>query len=136
MSPLHALLGFAAWTLLLVLLIFLYRGLRFLKGTPVNSWPRGGAPLAGDAAIAKRILDAHANCAENLPVFGAIVLAAGALGRMDAVQPLAAFVLYARVAQSLTHLVGTRQIHVLVRASFFFVQLALMLAMVARVALG
>ena len=48
MTPLQTLLGFAAWTLLLVLAVFLYRGLRFLGGTPINHWPRGNKP-ADDA---------------------------------------------------------------------------------------
>jgi hypothetical protein len=33
MTPIHALLAFTAWTLLLVALVFLYRGLRFMQGT-------------------------------------------------------------------------------------------------------
>lgn len=48
MTPIQSLLGFAAWTLLLVLVVFLYRGLRFLGGTPINHWPRGNKP-ADDA---------------------------------------------------------------------------------------
>lgn len=131
MSPLQALLGFAAWTLLLVAGVFLYRGLRFATGTPINHWPRGAKP-ANDAPLVKRLEDAHANCLENLPVFAVIVLAAAALGRLDAIAPLAPWVLYARVGQSLAHLSGVGRLQVFVRASFWSVQLALFFWMLAK----
>ena len=131
MTAFQALLGFAAWTALLVLGVFLYRGLRFVTGTPINHWPRGTKP-AGDAAFVNRLQDAHANCLENLPVFAVIVLGAAAMGRLDTVAVLAPWVLYARIAQSLTHLTGVGQLQVLVRASFWSVQLGLMLWMLFK----
>ncbi len=131
MTAIQALLGFAAWTALLVFGVFLYRGARFVTGTPINSWPRG-AKLANDAAIVKRLDDAHANCLENLPVFAVIVLGAAAMGRLDAIAVLAPWVLYARIAQTLTHLTGVGQLHVLVRATFWSVQLGLMLWMIFK----
>ncbi|MBK6929217.1 MAG: MAPEG family protein [Comamonadaceae bacterium] len=124
MTPIQALLGFAAWTLLLIAGVFLYRGMRFLTGTPINHWPRGNKP-ADDAPFVKRLEDAHANCLENLPVFAVIVLVAAALGRLADIQALAPWVLYARIGQSLAHLSGTGPVNVFVRASFWSVQLAL-----------
>jgi len=128
MTALQALIGFAAWTLILVAGVFLYRGMKFVTGTPINSWPRGAKP-AGDAPVIKRLEDAHANCLENLPVFAVIVLGATALGRLDTVAALAPWVLYARIAQSVTHLTGVGRPHVFVRASFWSIQLGLMLWM-------
>jgi uncharacterized MAPEG superfamily protein len=124
MTALQTLLGFAAWTLLLIAGVFLYRGMRFLTGTPINHWPRGNKP-ADDAPFVKRLDDAHANCLENLPVFAVIVLVAAALGRLADIQALAPWVLYARIGQSLAHLSGTGPVNVFVRASFWSVQLAL-----------
>ncbi len=124
MTPIQALLGFAAWTLLLIAGVFLFRGMRFLTGTPINHWPRGTKP-ADDAPFVKRLEDAHANCLENLPVFAVIVLVAAALGRLADIQALAPWVLYARIGQSLAHLSGTGPVNVFVRASFWSVQLAL-----------
>ncbi|HPL79405.1 MAG TPA: MAPEG family protein [Burkholderiaceae bacterium] len=124
MTALQTLLGFAAWTLLLIAGVFLYRGMRFLTGTPINHWPRGNKP-ADDAPFVKRLEDAHANCLENLPVFAVIVLVAAALGRLADIQALAPWVLYARIGQSLAHLSGTGPVNVFVRASFWSVQLAL-----------
>ena len=131
MTALQALMGFTAWTLLLVLLVFAYRGGRFLAGTPINSWPRGAKPV-DDAPLVQRIEDAHANCLENLPVFAVIVLCAAALGKLDAVDALAPFVLYARIGQSAAHLWGTGPLQVLVRASFWAVQLGLFVWMLFR----
>ena len=131
MTALHALLGFAAWTVLLVAGVFLYRGLRFVTGTPINNWPRSAKP-GNDAALVKRMEDAHANCLENLPVFAVIVLAAAAMGRLESIAALAPFVLYARIGQSIVHLVGVGQAHVLVRATFWSVQLGLFIWMLVK----
>lgn len=123
-----ALLGFTAWTLALVIAVFLYRGIRFLGGTAINSWPRGVRSVT-DAPIIGRIADAHANCLENLPVFAVIVLAAAAMGRVDALAGLAPYVLYARIGQTLAHLSGTGKLNVLIRATFWAIQLGLFVAM-------
>jgi len=131
MTALQALLGFAAWTVLLVTGVFLYRGLRFVTGTPINHWPRSAKP-ADDAAFAKRMEDAHANCLENLPVFAVIVLAAAAMGRLESIAALAPFVLYARIGQSTVHLIGVGQVHVLVRATFWSIQLGLFIWMLVK----
>ena len=131
MNAIQALLGFTAWTVLLVAAVFLYRGTRFLRGTPINAWPRG-TPCEGDAPFVRRLQDAHANCVENLPVFAAIVLAAAAMGHPAAVDPLAPWVLYARFGQTLAHLSGIGQANVFVRASFWSVQLALFIWMLVR----
>ena len=128
MTALQALVGFALWTLALVALVFLYRGLRFLQGTPINHWPRGSKP-ADDASFVKRVEDAHANCLENLPVFAVIVLAAAAMDKSGSANALAPWVLYARIGQSLAHLWGVGPLQVFVRASFWSVQLGLCLWM-------
>jgi len=132
MAAYHALLGFAGWTLLLVLLVFAYRGFKFLTGTPINSWPRGVKSDA-DVPFVTRVADAHANCLENLVIFAVIVLAAGQLpGKLELIAPLAPFVLYARIGQSLAHLSGTGKINVFIRASFWSVQLGLFLFMLSK----
>lgn len=133
MAPAYcALLGFAGWTLLLVLGVFAYRGVRFLGGTPINSWPRGVKSDA-DIPFATRMADAHANCLENLAVFAVIVLVAGQLpGKLELIAPLAPFVLYARIGQSLVHLSGTGKLQVLLRATFWAIQLGLFFFMLSK----
>ncbi|QDL53955.1 MAPEG family protein [Rhodoferax aquaticus] len=131
MTALQALLGFTAWTVLLITIVFLYRGVRFLGGTAINHWPRRNKP-SDDAGLVTRMEDAHANCLENLPVFAAIVLGAAAMNKLDVIAPVAAWVLYARVGQSLVHLVGVGPLHVLVRATLWSVQLGLFIWMLVK----
>lgn len=131
MTTLQSLLGFAAWTLLLVSAVLLYRGLRIATGTPINHWPRHARPT-DDAPFAQRLEAAHSNCLENLPVYAVIVLAAAAMGRLDSLAPLASWVLYARVAQSLVHLAGVSPALVFVRANLWAAQLALMFVMLFK----
>jgi uncharacterized MAPEG superfamily protein len=119
-----ALLGFAAWTVLLVLVSLTYRtGVVLVGRRRANSWPRGEPPPEGEPHLMVRVRDAHLNCAENLPVFAAIVAVAAASDHLPAIDPVAPYLLAARIAQSLTHLAGTSHWHVFARASFFSVQL-------------
>jgi len=131
MGAFHALLGFTGWTMLLVLVVFAYRGVRLLTGTPINSWGRG-AKTTEDPVFMKRVEDAHANALENLPLFAVIVLVAGAMNKLEAINLLAPFVLYARIGQSLVHLSGTNQLQVLVRATFWGAQLILFFLMLGK----
>jgi uncharacterized MAPEG superfamily protein len=72
--PVWMLLGFAAWTvLLLAATIGVYRWSRILTGRARISEFR--ADGAGEEDWYRRATRAHANCIENLPVFGAIVFA-------------------------------------------------------------
>ncbi len=130
MNAIQALLLFAAWTLLLIILVFLYRGVRVLGGTAINSWPRGKD--AGDLPLIKRVADAHANSLENLPIFAVLVLAAAALGKGTAVDPYGVYVLYARLGQSIVHLIGTSVPLVMIRATFWAIQLVLFVLMFVK----
>jgi uncharacterized MAPEG superfamily protein len=124
-----AVLLFAAWTLLLAVIYVVPRVppvLLFKK--PADSWTRG-KPNA-DPAILVRAQHAHLNALENLPVFASVVIIAVLMNRADVVDPLAAYVLYARIGQSLVHLSGTSFIQVLLRATFYFAQVLLMAWMI------
>ena len=132
--PIWMLLGFAAWTVLLLLsTIGVYRWSRILTGRiPLQGFRAD--QVEGDDWY-KRSMRAHANCIENLPVFGAIVLALLASGvGGTAVDYLSISVLVARVMQSLVHvsLVQTNAV-VAVRFAFFFVQLASFLALIVMI---
>jgi uncharacterized MAPEG superfamily protein len=101
--PIWALLGFAIWTLLLLLAtVGVYRWSRILTGrTPIREFRADR--VEGDDFY-KRAMRAHANCVENLPVFGAIVLALYASGTAGpVVDAVSLAVLAARVVQSLIH---------------------------------
>jgi uncharacterized MAPEG superfamily protein len=122
--PIWMLLGFATWTIvLLASTIGVYRwGLIFVGRAPVNGF-RAEQPEGADWY--KRSMRAHANCIENLPVFGAIVIALHVSGASGPVADFASIaVLAARVMQSLVHvsLPQTSSV-VAVRFSFLLVQL-------------
>src|SRR3546814_1892795 len=79
MTAMTALIGFAAWTLALVMIVLLWRVIEILRGKPANSWGRGNAIAC--PGLVTRAEHAHLNALENLPLFAVIVLAATALGK-------------------------------------------------------
>ena len=132
--PIWMLLAFAAWTVLLLLsTIGVYRWSRILTGqTPIREFR---ADQVEGADWYRRSMRAHANCVENLPVFGAIVLALSAsqLGGTT-VSYLCITVLVARVLQSLVHVCLPQSNTVAaVRFAFFFVQIVCFVALIAMV---
>jgi uncharacterized membrane protein YecN with MAPEG domain len=132
--PMWMLLGFATWTLLLLMAVvgvYRWANILFWKA-PIASFRSD--QLEG-ADWYKRGTRAHANCVENLPVFGAIVAALSVVG-VDgfAVDALCSIVLVARVCQSLVHVSHTQtDSFVAVRFSFFTVQLVSFLALIVMV---
>jgi len=118
-----ALVAFAGWTLLLLIVLVSLRTWLTLSGAKrANEFAPDGA---GSSAFQQRLIRAHANCVENLPVFGAIVLAAIASGHSEVTNSLAYVVLGARFAQSLIHLSSTSALAVMARASMLLVQIAI-----------
>jgi uncharacterized MAPEG superfamily protein len=131
-TPMWMLLGFATWTLLLLMAtVGVYRWVRILfSNAPIASFRSD--QLEGEDWY-RRGTRAHANCVENLPVFGAIVWVISALG-VDGpvVNALSILVLTARVCQSLVHVSHVQtDAFVAVRFSFFCVQLVCFLALIA-----
>lgn len=130
--PVWMLLGFATWTVILLLItVGIYRWSRILTGRVQISEFRGDEITGEDWY--KRSMRAHANCIENLPVFGAIVFAlyvGGVAG--TTVNALTVIILAARILQSLVHvaLVQTNTVAA-VRFTFFFVQIISFLWLVA-----
>ena len=133
-TPIWMLLAFAAWTvLLLVSTIGVYRWSRILTGkAPINGFQ---ADRVEGADWYRRSMRAHANCVENLPVFGAIVftLYVSRLSGTD-VSYLSITVVVARVMQSLVHMCfqQTKTVAAL-RFTFFFVQIICFASLIAIV---
>jgi uncharacterized MAPEG superfamily protein len=128
------LLGFAAWTVLLLLsTIGVYRWSRILTGqTPIKEFR---ADQIEGSDWYRRSMRAHANCIENLPVFGSIVFAlyvsqlSGA-----AISYLCITVLIARVMQSLAHVCLTQTNTVAaIRFLFFLVQIVCFVTLIVMV---
>jgi uncharacterized MAPEG superfamily protein len=126
------LLGFAAWTVILLsATVGVYRWSRIFTGRGQIRDFRADQVEGEDWY--RRAMRAHANCIENLPVFGAIVFGLY-VGNVTGivVNALAVAILVARIVQSLVHVcfVQTNTV-VSIRFGFFFVQLASFLWLIA-----
>lgn len=121
-----ALLGLIAWTVLLVLLLVNQRGLLVMTGRmKVNIFAADGSNTPG--AFGQRLVRAHANCVENVPLFAAALLYAMASGQSVVTDPLAPALLAARIVQSVVHLISTSALFVWLRFAAFFVQLLILI---------
>lgn len=122
-NTLLALLIYAAWTLCLVVGIAVLRGSQVAQGLrSVNSFSVWGDEVS---AFSGRLCRAHANCYENLPAFAAIVLVTSLTGQIDVTNPLALWLIAARIAQSTVHLISTHNRAVLLRFAFMATQIAI-----------
>jgi len=135
MSPsATALAGFAAWTLLLVLMIGMYRASLVLTGKRApNQFDPGGADVG---EFSRRLCRAHANCYENLPIFGALIAVALLTGRPEATDGLALWFLGARIGQSIVHLASTSNVAVNLRFALYLSQWLIMAVMAVRLLAG
>jgi len=125
--PVWVLLGFAFWTLITLLgSVGVYRWSRILTGrSKLNEFP---ADVPHGSDWYRRAMRAHANCVENLPVYGAIVVAIIVSGvRSETLDILAIVLLVARVFQTITHIVFEQTNNVVgIRFAFFLTQLVCM----------
>ena len=125
MSPsVSALAGFAAWQVVLTFALGVYRTSLVLGGRKAaNAFKTDGSDVGG---IGQRLTRARDNCYENLPMFTALVVAASLAGRAAVTDPLALWVLAARIGQSLTHLASTSVPAVQARFAFYLAQIGIM----------
>ncbi|MDT0634469.1 MAPEG family protein [Spectribacter hydrogenoxidans] len=128
MTAFTAVLLYLIWMVALTLVYAGYRIPLVLTGQKsADHWSRGRP--SDDPPILQRAKDAHLNCVENFALFAGVVLVASAMGEMALANVLGAYVLYARIGQSVAHLIGTSFLLVLIRATFFIIQLMLILYM-------
>lgn len=125
-----ALLGFAAWYLLLTFALGVFRSGLVLSGKKLaNSFASDGSDV-GD--FGRRLNRARDNCFETLPLFAAIALAASLMNKISVINPLAMYLFYARVGQSVTHLASTSIPAINVRFALFLVQVVIYAIWVVR----
>lgn len=118
-----ALVAFIAWTLLLLTLMEVIRTQLVLRRkVPANGFTPDNANLS---PFMQRLARAHANCVENLPIFGGLLLIAIATGNTSVTDPLAYVFFGARVFQSLVHLASVSALAVTIRFAAFAVQMAI-----------
>jgi uncharacterized MAPEG superfamily protein len=128
MDAYTAVLVYAAWTLLLPIF---YAGIRVpaIAGgkKAADHWERGKS--TDDPPLLQRAKHAHLNSVENFPIFAAVVVIAGLTGKIAIADAVAGYVLYARVLQSVMHMLGTTLPLVALRGFFYFVQIVLIFYM-------
>ena len=125
LPPLAALALFAVWALVLVLSIGVWRlGQVLLGQRKANDFP-SGTQHGGDAYW--RLNRAHTNVVENLPIFGALVLAGVYLQIQETLfLLLPTVVLYARITQTVIHVSSGSEFAVTLRFLAYVVQVASM----------
>ncbi len=125
--PVWVLLAFAGWTLILLVgTVGVYRWRRILSGrASISEWRAD--QVQGNERY-RRAMRAHMNCVENLPVYGAVVLAVVATGVSSPLLDwLALTLLGARVIQSLLHIAAEpTELIAGTRFLFYFVQIVCM----------
>lgn len=119
----YALTGFVSWALLLLILM---EGIRtklvFTKKIAANGFTPDNAGLS---PFMQRLARAHANCVEGLPIFGALLAIAMMTSRTAITDGLAFWLLGARIAQSIVHLISTSPLAVSLRFTAFAIQLVI-----------
>jgi uncharacterized MAPEG superfamily protein len=119
----NVLIGLAAWTLALLILMEVLRGRLILtKAIAPNAFRPDNSNLS---PFMQRLTRAHANCVESVPVFGALLIAALISGRTSVTDPLAPWLFAARLVQSCVHLASVSVPAIYVRFAAFVVQLAI-----------
>jgi len=119
-NSLLAVVGYAAWMLILLGILASLRSALTLSGKrEASNFSPDGRDVSPFSA---RLCRAHANCYENLPIFAAVVLAAVVSGNGTVTDPLALWVLGARIGQSTVHLISVSNEAVMVRFGLFLVQ--------------
>src|SRR5258708_7202184 len=133
--PQWVLLGFAGWSLAVLFgTIGVYRWSGILMGrVRISEWQ---ADTPQGSEWYRRAMRAHLNCIENLPVYGAIVFCASAVGAGGAfLDALAVAFMAARICQTIVHVAFSASDFIAsVRFALFFVQAVCMVAMGMSVA--
>jgi hypothetical protein len=117
------LIGLVGWTLLLVIVMEALRARLIMTGAvAVTALKPDNANLS---PFMQRLARAHANCVESLPVLATLLIAALVADRAAVTDPLAPWLLAARVAQSCAHLASSGAFATNARFAFFVVQVAI-----------
>lgn len=115
-----ALVGYIAWTMLLLLALATYRT------SLVSSKQRQSLKFASDGSdvpdFGHRLTRAQANCVESFAFIGGTLLLALATNSAVITDGLALVLLGARLAQSIVHIVSTSSMAIQIRFVFFLIQ--------------
>jgi hypothetical protein len=119
-ATIFALLGYLAWTLIIVILLGIYRThLVMKKEREPNAFKSDGSD---SPALGQRLARAFGNCVESFSFVGGTMLLALATDSSAITNGLALLVLAARLGQSLIHIASTSVLAVQLRFAFFLAQ--------------
>ncbi|MEW9798570.1 MAPEG family protein [Alteromonas sp. CYL-A6] len=117
-----ALAGYIVWTILLIFLMIAYRAKLVVSDKHSVVFKPDGTDAD---SLCYRITRAHANCVESAVfVVGTLVLSL-AVGAQSVTDPLAMWLLYARLFQSVIHMISGATWAIGLRGLAFFVQLVI-----------
>lgn len=112
-----------SWTLALLVLMEVLRSYLVVSGkVRSNEFNPENSNLS---PFMQRLARAHANCLEGLPIFGGLLVVALVTGRTEVTDPLAPWLLGARVVQSTIHVASLSVTAVNARFTAFAVQIAI-----------
>lgn len=118
-----ALSGYIGWTLLLLVLLAVYRTMLVMnKERQPNGFKADGSD---SPEFGQRVARAHLNCAESFVVTGGVMLLALATSSAAITDPLAYYLLAARLGQSIVHLASTSVLAVQIRFALFLAQIGI-----------
>lgn len=112
-----------AWTTFLVILMEVLRT-RFLvtKAVAANEFRPDNSNLP---PFMQRLARAHINCVESFPIIGGLLVVALLTNRAGVTDPLAPWLLLARLVQSSIHVVSTNLVASWLRFIAFAIQMAI-----------
>lgn len=118
-----ALIGMVMWSVALTFgLVFTRTAAIMRKDKALNEFQADGRDMN---PFGFRMTRSHANSLEFLAVSVGLMLLAIATGHTDITDKLAMIVLYARIAQSVVHIISTSVPMVMLRATLFSVQMVI-----------
>jgi uncharacterized MAPEG superfamily protein len=99
------------------------------KDTGSMAFDPNGGDLEG---YGRRLTRALGNCQENIPLFIGVMLFAMVTDNAAITNATACWLLYARIAQSIVHLISISTPMIMLRFAFFLVQVALIVCWVVQ----
>jgi hypothetical protein len=130
----HIIIGLIGWSIFLIAALLIFRSTMVLTGkVAINKFLPDGSNL-GDANT--RYMRAVYNSLENLPILIGTLLTAVVMGMTSLSDQVASYILLARMAQTITHVVSSSPLAVAARFSFYTVQLGLCAYLLAEMAMA
>lgn len=117
-----AVIGYISWSMLILLALAMYRTTLVLGHKHNIKFKADGSDVS---EFGLRLTRTLANCFESFAFIGGVMLLALATGAQAITDPLALWLLAARVGQSVVHLISISAVAIYIRFALFLVQFAI-----------